>query len=105
MNGVMRIGMNVKVVVEKREDHYAAIVQPLGIRVYASTEAQALVRADYALTFLCEASADFGLPSLQAYLDKHGVEYTIDPVRGDSDSAAHNSETSVSRQVEVTLAV
>ena len=66
------ISFNVSVLLEEREGHWAAYIEPLGTTVYGDTRAGAEKRVKDALDFFL-ANA----PDVRRYLDSHSIPHFV----------------------------
>lgn len=75
------IHFEVNIALEQRGDYWAARIEPTGITVYGRTEQGAQRRAEASLEFFLKH-----VPDLPAYLDSHGIPYTVaDPEPGSTE--------------------
>ena len=66
------VSFNATVSLEKREDRWAAYIEPFGMTVYGHTREEAEARL--------KESVDFALkhfPDIRKYLDSHGIPHYI----------------------------
>ena len=71
----VKINFRVAVSLEKRDDCWAAYMEPLGMTVYGDTREDAENRVQQALDFFIKhfGAGDEGIQRVQSYLDSHSV--------------------------------
>ena len=66
------IHFNAQVVLQEREDYWAAHIEPFGMTAYGDTREDAERRAEEGIDFCIRNS-----PDLRKYLDYHGVPHYV----------------------------
>lgn len=66
------VSFNAVVSLEKREDRWAAYIEPTGMTVYGSTREEAELRVKEGLDFFLKH-----VPDVRKYLDSHGIPHYI----------------------------
>ncbi len=74
-----KIRLSFDVSLEDRGDHWAALIEQIGTRVYAKNEQAALKRAGEMVEFMGKSlSEHVTLDDVRKYLDRHGVWYSVE---------------------------
>lgn len=77
----VKIGLQVSLVIEKRENHFAARLDPFTFTVYANNKEAAEQRVKKALVFFlntyCPTPSAPNINKLRKYLDAHKVKHIV----------------------------
>ena len=74
-----KIRMTFDVSLEDRGDHWAALIEQIGTRVYAKDEQAALKRAGELMDFAAKSILEHAtLDELRKYLDRHDIQHSVE---------------------------
>ena len=72
------VTVSVDLIIEERGDHWAGVLEQLGITVYGDSEKAAMDRVGQMLDFVAGAfQKHHTLEDFRAYLDAHGVQHSV----------------------------
>ena len=79
------IRLSFDILLEDRGDHWAALIEQIGTRVYAEDEQAALRRAGEMIEFMVSSFSEHAtLDDFRKYLDNHGVQHSIEALGAES---------------------
>ena len=99
------VSFDVHVRMQRRDDHWAAYMEPLGATVYGDTEQDAEARVNQAvnafLNALSDQHSDDPAGAIRQYLDSHGVKHTIEYANTEPPQARHSYSRTVPMKTTV----
>jgi hypothetical protein len=81
----VNIRLSFDILLEDRGDHWAALIEQIGTRVYGDDEQAASRRAGEMIQFMVSSFSEHAtLDNFRKYLDNHGVQHSIEVIGSES---------------------